>query len=139
MTRPLIRNLGPARDGAAAIEFAMAAPFLILLLVGILQVGLMFLAKNGLQHAVEAGARYATIYPSPTDSQISQKMLASAYGLESSGISGPTFARGTTTSGAKYINIAMTYSMTPDFIFFNSPAIELTQTRVAFQTEDSVP
>lgn len=122
-----------ATDGAASVEFVIIAPFLILLLIGILQTGMLLLAQNGLQQGVEAGARYATIYPRPTDSQISAKILASGYGMSSSAISSPTFSHGTTSLGTPYVDITMKYSMTPNFIFFKSAPIHLSHSRRAFQ------
>lgn len=132
MKRP-IRDLVHAREGAAALEFVLAAPFLILLLVGILQVGVMFLAQAGLQQAVEAGARYATIYPRPSDGAITTKIVANEYGMHASGISNPVFAHGTTAGGSPYVDISMTYSLTPDFIFFQLAPIQLQHTRRAYQ------
>ena len=47
--------------GAAVIEFALSLPILVLLIYGIFQVGLMFQANAGMQHALGEGARYATL------------------------------------------------------------------------------
>ncbi|MBA3730486.1 MAG: pilus assembly protein, partial [Sphingomonas sp.] len=62
--------------GAAAIEFAIAVPILILMIYGIFRLGLLFQANAGMQHALGEGARYATIYPTPTNTQIQTKMNA---------------------------------------------------------------
>ena len=80
MTRSL-RKLVQCRKGAAAVDFALAAPVVALFLVGFLQIGMPGMAKAGLGQAVESGARYATIYPRPTDAQISAKILAGGYGM----------------------------------------------------------
>jgi Flp pilus assembly protein TadG len=126
--KTLIRD----QKGAAAIEFVLAAPFLILLLVGILQMGIMFLAKAGLQQGVEAGARFATIYPRPSDEDISARVLSSGYGMQASNIEGPTLTHGT-TGGSPYVDITMRYTVTPNFIFFTMSPVRLEHTRRAFQ------
>ena len=131
MTRRLA-GLRQARDGTAAIEFAIAGPVLILLMMGIFQLGMLLLARAGLSQAVEAGARYATIYPRPSDSQISARILASDYGMSSSGITGPTFVHGT-ANGSPYVSITMRYTMTLDFGFYRSSPIVLQYTRRAYQ------
>src|SRR3546814_20073205 len=57
-----------ARDqrGAAAIEFVLAVPPFIMLLMGALQLGIIACARTGLQHAVDEGARYASLFPTPS-------------------------------------------------------------------------
>ena len=47
--------------GAAVIEFALTVPILVLIIYGIFQVGLLFQANAGMQHALGEGARYATL------------------------------------------------------------------------------
>lgn len=131
MTRR-IKHLTRAEDGAASIEFVLAAPFLVMLLVGILQLGIGFLAKAGLEQAVEAGARFATIYPRPSDDDISARVLASGYGMHADQISGPVLAHGTNGT-SPYIDITMSYTLTPNFIFFELDPIQLQHTRRAYQ------
>jgi Flp pilus assembly protein TadG len=126
-------DLAQADDGAAAVEFVVAAPFLIMLLAGIFQVGMLFLANAGLQQAVESGARYATLYPRPTAEQISSRVMESGYGLRPTGIEGPAISYGE-TDGTPYADISMSYSMRLDFVFFQSAPIELVHTRRAYQT-----
>ncbi|HVR33280.1 MAG TPA: TadE/TadG family type IV pilus assembly protein [Acidimicrobiia bacterium] len=47
--------------GASAVEMAMVAPFLLLLLLGIVEFGFLFGEYNELRHAVREGARYAAV------------------------------------------------------------------------------
>lgn len=58
MSRPRLRVLG--RSGNAAIEFALLAPVLILLLGGMIDYGLDVYYRAQLQTAIRAGAQYAT-------------------------------------------------------------------------------
>lgn len=44
-------------DGATAIEFAIIAPILFLLIMGIVEFGLIYFAKNVLENAVATGSR----------------------------------------------------------------------------------
>jgi Flp pilus assembly pilin Flp len=51
-------------DGAAAVEFALVAGLLILLLLGIMQFGYLFYQWNELTHAAREGARWSALeYP----------------------------------------------------------------------------
>ena len=130
--RRALRRLARCGKGAASVEFVLAAPVVVLFLVGFLQIGMLGMAKAGLGQAVEAGARYATIYPRPSDSQISAKILAGGYGMKKSNITGPTFAHGV-TSGSPYVDITMTYRQTLNFGFFTLGPIELAHKRRAYQ------
>lgn len=53
----LIRRLARARDGATAVEFAMIATPFFLLLMGILELGLVFLVSTTLEHATQEASR----------------------------------------------------------------------------------
>lgn len=124
-------NLRHDERGAAAVEFALVAPALIMLIVGIVQLGVLFMANAGLRNAVAEGARYATLYPRPTATQIRQRIGDSRFGLKPANMSTPTITYGT-SDGANYAEIRVTYTVPLDFIFFSVPAVTLTETRRAF-------
>jgi Flp pilus assembly protein TadG len=50
-----------SQDGAAAVEFALLAPILILLVVGLLQYGMYFWAAQGGSNAAREAARRAAV------------------------------------------------------------------------------
>ncbi|HLY45712.1 MAG TPA: TadE/TadG family type IV pilus assembly protein [Stellaceae bacterium] len=54
--------LRAAPRGLAAVEFGLAAPILILLLVGLVDFGLGFYASLQVQGAASAGAEYASVH-----------------------------------------------------------------------------
>lgn len=127
----LVRILRRDQRGAAALEFALVAPTLILFIVGIAQLGVLFMAQSGLNNAVAEGARCATLWPRPTDATIAAHMTANDYGLNAAGIGTPSIVHGT-SDNADYVDIGLTYTVTPDFIFFTLPAVTLTESRRAF-------
>ena len=53
----LFFRLKREEKGAAALEFALVAPALILFIVGIAQFGVLFMANNGLSNAVGEGVQ----------------------------------------------------------------------------------
>ena len=57
------------RRGAAAVEFAMIAPLMILLTFGLVELGRIMLVKQTAIHATREGARMA-IRPSAEDAEI---------------------------------------------------------------------
>lgn len=119
-------------QGASAVEFAVAIPVLAILIVGILQLGILFFANAGLQQAVESGARFATISPSPSDSAITAKVTSSRFGLDASRVTGPTISHGT-TNGVDWVDVTMSYAVPLNMVFFQLGPITLTHTRRAYQ------
>jgi Flp pilus assembly protein TadG len=78
MSRSLItmlRRLGPARQGAAAVEFAFIAPVLSVLAIGVIQYGGAVIANQQLHNGLAAGGVY--IMRGGTDAAAAQ---AVAYG-----------------------------------------------------------
>jgi Flp pilus assembly protein TadG len=61
-----------ARRGTAAIEFALAAPLLLILLTGIVELGMAAFQAMQVQTAAEAGALYATAHGGGDLDKISQ-------------------------------------------------------------------
>ena len=132
-----------ARDerGGAAIEMAIALPTLVLFLYGIFQVGVAFQAKAGMQHALGEGARLATLCYNPTvtngcsvpsDDAIKDKIDDRVFGTKIGTYSEPTVTPGPT--GEKYRTLSVTFTMTPDYLFFTGPPITITETKRVYTT-----
>ena len=68
MTRRFHPFRALARDdrGVTVLEFALVAPMLFAMLIGIAALGILILAQAGLRSTVEDAARYATIWPRPS-------------------------------------------------------------------------
>jgi Flp pilus assembly protein TadG len=124
----LIRKLFRDESGSPAVEFAFAAPVLILLVIGIIQLGLLFSATAGMASGVNEGARYASIYPTPTDAQILDRINQKRFMVQTNYMQTPTLVHGT-ANGVPYIDITMRYSAPLNFVFFSTPAVTLKQTR----------
>ena len=126
------KRIGGEARGAAAIEFALIAPALILLIVGIAQLGILFMANAGLRNAVGEGARMATVYPRPTDDQIRARIAERRFGIDPARMTTPAISHGT-VDGAPYADISVSYTLSLNFIFFSAPPITLTERRRVFQ------
>ena len=76
-------RVGRSRDregGAALVEFAVLAPLLLLLVLGIVEFGYTFGQYNGVRHAAREGARYAAV-DGGTNPQIARRVCESTEGL----------------------------------------------------------
>lgn len=117
-------NLWGDERGATVVETAFALPIIIVFIYGMFMMGVMFHANAGLQNGLGEGARYATIYPVPTDAEIKSKISAKVFRL---GIG--SFGTPTVTNGVGYKDLAMTFTMTPNFVFYTPPPITLNQSK----------
>ncbi|GEP33138.1 hypothetical protein NSZ01_09060 [Nocardioides szechwanensis] len=69
-------------DGAAAVEFALVAPLLILLLMGIIGYGYMLSFRQSISQAAAEGARAAAVAPATANREaIAKAAVASALGV----------------------------------------------------------
>lgn len=129
----LRRHLLRDQRGAGIVEFALAAPILFLLIIGVAQLGILFSATAGLSHAVGEGARLAAIYPLPSDDDIAEAIMESRFSLSNAHMVGdPKIVHGTDANGFTYADISLSYSVPIDFIFFETPPMVLTESRRVF-------
>lgn len=119
------------RKGVGAVEFALILPLLILLIVGIAQMGIMYFAHSGLRNLVAEGARFAAISPRPTDAAIKARLNQGGYGLKAEKLGAPTVTYCNTCS-PNYADIQMAYTVELDFIFWTTAPFQIQQTRRVF-------
>jgi len=119
------------RRGAAVIEMAIALPVLIFLIYGIFEASLLFRANAGMQHGLGEGARYATIYPTPSDSAINTKVTNALFGMEDAKPGFPTVTVVPDTT-AKTKTITVTYKKDVDFLFMATRTVTITHSKKAY-------
>jgi hypothetical protein len=126
-----MRRLGSSlrrdKKGVGAMEFAL----ILLLIVGIAQMGMMYFAHAGLRNLVAEGARFASIAPRPTDAQIKVKLTQPGFGLEASQLKPPVVIYGN-TGGNAWADISVSYSVHLNFIFWSPAPFDITSTRRVF-------
>ncbi len=123
--------------GAAAIEFALAVPVLISFIFGIAQIGMLFQASAGMQHALGEAARLGTLCVNftaagcnvPTDAQLTAKVTAEVYGTQRGTLSPLSITPSPVSSPNTYRDLSLTYSQPTDFIFFSGPTVTVTRTK----------
>ncbi|AYG58942.1 TadE/TadG family type IV pilus assembly protein [Rhizobium jaguaris] len=79
----MIRRLARNAEGTTAVEFALTAPFFIVLVFSIGQYGLFLWTRLGLQHAVDLSARCASLMQTtcPDTGSTQAYAVSQAYGL----------------------------------------------------------
>ncbi len=128
-----IRKLGKNAQGLAAVEFALILPVLIVAVWGIFQIGLLFEANSGMQHALGEGARYATLYDystddhMPTDESIKARMNAKLFGT-----GGGAFKVEDPVDGTGFKTLTITYTRSMDFLFFKGPTMTFSRSKKVY-------
>ena len=118
--------------GVGALEFALVLPALVVVIAGIAQLGILYMANAGLRHALAEGARYATIWPRPSDTQIRDLIVSERFGLAGGGtVTTPVITHGE-ADGADYVDISASYTLDLNFVFFTVDDVTLTDTRRAY-------
>lgn len=123
------RSIRSNEQGAAAIEMAFALPILLLFVFGIFQFGVILQANAGMQHALGEGARYATLYPKPADNLIQAKMSDAVFGMNIGSFGTPQVITPATTDCTNCRDLQVTFTVTPNFVFFNAPPVTLTRSK----------
>ncbi len=132
------RSMLRDQAGAAAIEFALAVPVLVVMIYGIFQIGIAFQASAGMQHALGEGARLATICQNPTadgicgvatEAQIKAKINAKVFGTGVGTFSDPTVTTPLSTDCTSCRDMSVTFTMPTSFLLFPGPTINLTRSK----------
>ena len=124
----MMRNLRRDRRGVAVIELAFALPVLIIMMWVIIQLGLVFRAMSGIQHGLGEGARFATLYPKPSDAAIKTKITTTVYGIGPGSFTILTPVSGT-ADGANYLDLKVTYTQPTDLLLLRGPTITVSRSK----------
>ena len=131
--RKLIRN----NHGAAVIETAFALPILILFIWILLQLGLVFRASSGIQHALGEGARAATVWSvaGVNAAAIKAKVEAEVYGTGPGTFTVPLPTAGTGCD-SQCLDVTVRYSQNTDLLFFPGPTIDIEHSKRVWLASD---
>jgi Flp pilus assembly protein TadG len=134
----LFRKLARNERGSSVVEMALSVPIILSMIYGIFTVGLLFDANAGIQQALGEGARYATVCTSvtsagvcssPTDDQIVTRMRSKVFGMNVGTFNTPTVTTPDSASCSNCRDLSVTYTVTPNFLFFSAPAVTMTRTK----------
>lgn len=119
------------KQGATVVEFAVALPVLVVLMIGILQYGIVLHTSGGLRNALGEGIRHAKVFPNATEASVLQKTRDALVGINPGGITALTFERGV-SNGAAFGRLTVSYQAKPVIPFVPVQVITLTETKTAY-------
>lgn len=144
-----LRRLMRDERGATLVEFAFAFPVLIVLIYMIAQLGMVYRAVSGMQHALGEGARLATLCVnlsstgcgSPSDDEIEEAMEEAVYGVgpgEFTYSVTPIDDPSTPTideSDAGWRDLEVTYVQKTSLLLFPGPTVRVVRSKRAWVAE----
>ena len=130
----LRRKLARDEAGAAVIEMAAALPVLIMLIWMVVQLGLVFRAMSGIQHALGEGARAATLWPVPETEDIEDRMEQAVYGIGPGDFDIEAPVEGS-ADGSDYLDLEVTYTQDTDLILMPGPTITVSRSKRVWVSE----
>ena len=128
--RKLVRD----QSGATVVEMAFALPALIVLIYGIAQLGLLFRAMSGIQHALGEGARTATLWPVPGVDAVKAEMGAAVYGIGPGTFTIVEPVAGT-ADGSDYLDLRVNYSQPTNLLVVPGPTITVSRSKRVWVAE----
>lgn len=123
-----LKRLRRDREGSFGIEFAIALPVLVALMIGILNFGLVLNANGSMRNAMGEGLRLAKVDPAATDATVIATTRAALIGVDPNAVQTLTFRRGT-VNNAETGTMTMTVQLRPIIPFAMIPPITLTETK----------
>jgi Flp pilus assembly protein TadG len=128
----MIRRFRQNRRGSAAAEFALTIPVAVMIILGIVQLGMVFWANAGLQNGLGEAARVATLWPRRSDTEIRNRLNASVFGIDPAKLATPTVVPGS-AAGQDFIDISVSYQTSVNMILFEIPLFTINHTRRAYR------
>ena len=128
-----LRSKQPRRTGAAVVEFAIVAPVMILLTMGMMEVGRLVMVKQLLVNASREGARLAALPGTSTDEVIAQVRME----LEGASVDKATISVNPSILASAGAGTPVTVSISvnaADVSWVPNPALILTQQVTASTT-----
>jgi Flp pilus assembly protein TadG len=131
----LRRSLRADARGSTLVELAFALPVLIILMMGVLQLGLILWASGGVQHGVGEGIRYAKIYRTASTSDVEKVVRANFSGVNSAAVRSVSVSRAKDTQNREYAVVAVTYEPQLVIPFVPNKLVTMVESKRAYLPE----
>lgn len=116
--------------GATAVEFALIAPMIFMLIFGLIEFGRLYWVKGSIAYALNGSGRYAMLNPTAPTTQVIEQARANLYGVSQSEVN---FATSNVTSGGvNYLTVTarVTFEFVPGNILNFGTIKLMSQVRV---------
>lgn len=122
----LLQRFARREDGSPVVEFALGAPLVLMLMLGIMEVGRLIYAQAALNFAAEEATRYAIVREGQlTDQQIENYAAQQLIGVDQSLAVFTATSPIDSQTGTSLITIQVSYPFQLMIPFFSSEPITL--------------
>ena len=121
----ILSRLRRDQEGSAIVEFALIIPFLLLLTVGLIDIGRMMWYRTTLEHVAREGTRFAAVRGASSLFPASQAAVEEFVANRSVGIGGDDLGIDVTWAPSNAPGSTVTVAVTFDFSFFISGILPL--------------
>jgi Flp pilus assembly pilin Flp len=133
----LLQRLLRDERGATIVEFAFAFPALVVLIYCVAQLGMVYRAMSGIQHALGEGSRLASIWrvPAVTSDDIRTEMQAAVFGIGPGTFVIPEPRLGATNNGIKFLLLQVNYTQPTSLLLFPGPTVSVMREKRVYLAE----
>lgn len=128
----MLRKLSGCERGATMVEFAFAAPVIVMLMIGILQLAVALHAAGGVRHAIGEGVRFAKVNRTASEADVERFVRRSFAGLDEAKVRTLTVQRGVTAGGAPFARISIAYEPQIFIPFLEPRTVRLEESRLVY-------
>jgi hypothetical protein len=126
------QRLARCEKGSTLVEFAFAAPVVIMLMIGILQVAVALHSAGGVRHAIGEGARFAKVNRLASEADVEAFVRGSFAGVDKAKIRQLRVERGVTAGGAPFARISIAYEPQIVIPFLEPRTVRLEESRLVY-------
>lgn len=128
----MLRKLSGCERGATMVEFAFAAPVIVMLMIGILQLAVALHAAGGVRHAIGEGVRFAKVNRTASEADVERFVRRNFAGLDEAKVRTLTVQRGVTAGGAPFARISIAYEPQIVIPFLEPRTVRLEESRLVY-------
>ena len=125
-------KLPDCERGATMVEFAFAAPVIVMLMIGILQLAVALHAAGGVRHAIGEGVRFAKVNRAASEADVERFVRRNFAGLDEAKVRSLTVQRGVTAGGAPFARISIAYEPQIVIPFLEPRTVRLEESRLVY-------
>ena len=131
MSRAALRRFANDERGSFGIEYAVAIPVLVTMMIGIMQFAAVLHTSGVMRHALGEGLRLAKVDPTATTEEVIAETRGSMKGVDLNKMTTLNFERDQ-VNATRMGRMTMTYDLQPIIPFAEIPPITLTETRQVY-------
>ena len=125
------RSFSRDRRGSVGLDYAIAIPILVTMMIGIVQFAVVLHTAGVMRHALGEGLRLAKVDPTASTIEVKDAAKGSMKGVLLSGITKLEFRR-SATARSQIGTMTMEYRLEPIIPFASIPPFTLSETRKVY-------